>query len=95
MFWDENWDDARFPAYLDEVLEEMYRTCNRETLGGPHFLIEHTSTVERPYQYLSSVPMQVERDTVGRYEVEYEGGEILAIPLIYGLNITGKNRVWE
>jgi hexosaminidase len=95
MFWDETWDDARFPEYLDAVFEEMYLTCNRKTLGGPHFLIEHTSTIERRYQYLSSVPMQVERDTIGRYEVEYEDGEVFEIPLICGLNITGKNRVWE
>ena len=95
MFWDETWDDARFPAYLDEVYEEMYRTANRKTLAGPHFLIEHTATIERRYQYLSSVPMQTERDTVGRYEVEYADGEILSIPLVYGLNITGKKRVWE
>ena len=95
MFWDETWDDARFPEYIDAVFEEMYRTCNRKTLAGPHFLIEHTSTIERPYQYLSSVPMQVERDTIGRYEVEYEDGEIVRIPLVYGLNITGRDRVWE
>jgi hexosaminidase len=95
MFWDEAWDDARFPEYIDDVFEEMYLTCNRKTLEGPHFLIEHASTIERPYQYLSSVPMQVERDTVGRYEVEYEDGEILTVPLVYGLNISGKSRVWE
>ena len=34
-------------------------------------------------------------DTVGRYEVEYEDGEVLSIPLVYGLNITGRDRVWE
>ena len=28
-------------------------------------------------------------------EVEYEDGEIFSIPLVYGLNITGKDRVWE
>ncbi len=95
MFWDETWDDARFPEYLDEVLEDMYLACNRKTLAGPHFLIEHTSTVERPYQYLSSVPMQTERDTIGRYEVVYEDGGVLSIPLVCGLNITGKDRVWE
>ncbi|MCR5683241.1 MAG: family 20 glycosylhydrolase, partial [Clostridiales bacterium] len=95
MFWDETWDDARFPEYLDAVFEEMFSSCNRKTLAGPHFDIEHTATIERRYQYLSSVPMQVERDTVGRYEVEYEDGEVLSIPLVYGLNITGKSRVWE
>ncbi len=95
MFWDETYDDARFPEYIDAVFEEMYRTCNKKTLSGPHFLIEHTSTIERPYQYLSSVPMQVERDTVGRYEIEYEDGEVLSVPLVYGLNITGKSRTWE
>ena len=95
MFWDETYDDARFPEYIDAVFEEMYRTCNRRTLAGPHFIIEHTSTIERPYQYLSSVPMQVERDTIGRYEVEYEDGEILCIPLVYGLNITSRARTWE
>ncbi len=95
MFWDETWDDARFPEYIDSVFEEMYIARSRKTMEGPHFLIEHTSTIERPYRYLSSVPMQVERDTVGRYEVEYEDGEIFSIPLVYGLNITGKDRVWE
>ncbi|MDY5014655.1 MAG: family 20 glycosylhydrolase [Eubacteriales bacterium] len=95
LFWDETYDDARFPEYIDAVFREMFLTANRETLSHPHFTIEHTTTVLRPYQYLSSVPMQLTRDTIGHYEVRYEDGETLEIPLVYGLNITNKSRNWE
>ncbi len=95
LFWDADYDDARFPEYIDAVFEEMYRTANRRTLSAPHFTIEHTTTISRPYQYLSSVPMQLDRDSIGRYEVTYEDGSVLSIPLVYGLNITNRARCWN
>ncbi|MEA4823443.1 MAG: family 20 glycosylhydrolase [Clostridiaceae bacterium] len=95
LFWDEHYDDARFPEYIKAVFEEMFFAANRRTLEGPHFAIVHTTTIRRPYQYLSSVPMQLTRDTIGYYEVRYEDGDKLEIPIVYGLNITNKSRSWE
>ena len=45
--------------------------------------------------YISSLPMQLEKDTIGKYVVRYEDGTTLDIPVIYGLKISNKNRSWE
>lgn len=95
LFWDRDYDDSRFDEYLPRTLEEMFRTANRKTLAGPHFRIVHYTTIQRKYQYLSSVPMQLQRDQIGRYELTYSDGTVITVPVIYGLNITNCSRIWE
>jgi len=95
MFWDENYDDAKYPEYLKACFDEMFLYKNRETMEKPHFEIVHTTTILRPYVYISSLPMQLEKDTIGKYVVTYDDGTVHEIPIIYGLNVTNKNRNWE
>lgn len=95
LFWDRAYDDAKFPEYLPQTFEEMYRTANRQTLAAPHFEITHYTTIQRKYVYLSSVPMQLERDQIGAYELTFDDGTVYTVPVVYGLNITNCNRKWE
>lgn len=95
MYWDDNYDDAEFPRYLDECFHELFACRNRKVIAEPHFEIIHTTTIERPYVYISSLPMQLEKDTIGKYVLTFDDGTTLEIPIIYGLNITNKSRVWD
>ncbi|NLD87899.1 MAG: family 20 glycosylhydrolase, partial [Clostridiales bacterium] len=94
LYWDEDYDDAKFPQYLDECFYELFMHCNRDVMARPHFEIVHTTTIKRPYVYISSLPMQLEKDTIGKYIVTYDDGTVHEIPIVYGLNITNKNRTW-
>lgn len=95
LFWNEQYDDAKYPEYIRECFEELFLYKNRETMKKPHFEITHTTTILRKYVYISSLPMQLDMDTVGKYVVRYDDGTTLDIPIIYGLNITNKNRNWD
>ena len=95
LFWNETYHDTEFPKYIKDCFEELFLYKNREVMERPHFEITHTTTIQRPYVYISSLPMQLEKDTVGKYVVTYEDGTTLDIPIVYGLNITNKNRCWE
>jgi len=95
LFWNEQYDDEKYPEYLKECLEELFLYKNRDVLSAPHFEILHTTTIMRKYVYISSLPMQPEKDTVGKYVVRYEDGTEVEIPIIYGLNITNKARTWK
>ena len=95
LFWDWDYDDANFPAYIEECFRELYACKNRSVLEKPHLEITHTTTIQRPYVYISSLPMQLEKDTVGKYVITCEDGTVWEAPIVYGLNITNKNRNWN
>lgn len=94
LFWDEHYDDAKYPEYIERVFDEMFLHHSRETLKKPHFDILHATSVERPYVYISSLPMQLQKDTIGKYVVTYDDGTTFEIPVVYGLNVTNLHRDW-
>ena len=63
-------------------------------MRAPHLLITHTTDAKRPYVYISSQPMELERDLLGYYIVEWANGERMEIPALYGVNVTNADRDW-
>ena len=94
MFWTDKVREDNFRQVLGDIFEELYVLHNAEILRGPHLEIEHTTTVRRPYVYISSLPMQAEADCIGRYEITWESGAALAVDAIYGINVTHRDRCW-
>lgn len=95
LFWNSEYDEMMYEEILHKSFEELYIYKNRKTILGPHFEITHTTDLKRDYVYISSLPMQLEKDTIGHYQVTYEDGTFINIPIIYGLNITNRNRDWS
>ncbi len=94
QFWSADCGDDRYEELLTLCFEELYRYKYRKLLKKPHFEIVHGTTVQRPYQFISSVPLQNEKDTIGQYAVTWEDGSQCRIPIVYGLNIAHKDRTW-
>ena len=95
LFWAPVYDENGFKALLQKIFEELYWLKNRSIIENAHIEITHTTTIERPYVYISSLPMQLEKDTIGHYVIEYDHGKCVTIPIVYGKNITNQNRTWE
>lgn len=95
MFWANEYRDSDYSWLLPKCFNELYLYKNRKNLPVSHFEIIHTTTILRPFVYLSSLPMQLEKDTIGCYIVEYHDGSVCEIPIVYGKNITNCERFWE
>ncbi|MEG1752389.1 MAG: family 20 glycosylhydrolase [Christensenella sp.] len=95
MFWSADYKDNQYEQLLQESFEELFLYCNREILATSYLEFVHTTTIFRPYVYISSLPMQLEKDTIGFYIVHYEDGTEIKVPIIYGKNITNSNRFWK
>lgn len=95
MFWSNDYREADFSWLLPKCFNELFLYKNRKVLDAPHFEFIHTTTILRPFVYLSSLPMQLENDTIGCYKVRYNDGSAYEIPIVYGKNITNCERFWE
>lgn len=93
--WIPGYTPDRYAALLEETARELFLYKNREVLGKPHFSITHRTTLNRPWEYLTSAPLLREQNTIGSYLVEYQSGRTLEIPLIYGRNIGNPFRSWQ
>lgn len=93
--WIPGYQPEQYAELLKESAEELFLYKNRAILQQPHFSITHRTTIERPWKYLTSAPLLLDRDTIGKYVVEYRSGRTLEIPLIYGLNISNPFRSWR
>jgi len=94
LFWSKNYNEDMYEELLKKCFEELYLYKNREIMEIPHFEIIHTTNLMREYVYISSLPMQIEKDTIGYYCITYDDGTKLEIPIVYGLNITNSQRFW-
>lgn len=95
LFWSPVYDENGFKVLIKKIFEELYQLKNRHIVEQPHIEVIHTTTIYRPYVYISSLPMQLEKDTIGWYIIEYANGKTITFPIIYGKNITNKSRSWE
>ena len=96
LYWKDGLTDGRYEEMLQTCFEDLYLFGNRETLAGPRIEITHTTAHYRPFQYLfDGVFKDVEADTIGKHVVEYADGTALEIPVVYGQNVSNKDRFWN
>ena len=93
--WIPGYTPDQYADLLEETARELFLYKNWEVLTKPHFSITHRTTLDRPWEYLTSAPLLWEQNTLGRYIVEYQSGRTLEIPLIYGRNIGNPFRSWQ
>ena len=95
LFWKDGISDDRYAECLEFCFRDLYLLKNRETLKRPHIEILHTTTHFRPFRYhADGVFKDYGADTIGKYVVEYEDGASFEVPVIYGQNITNRDRCW-
>ncbi len=94
LFWKTDYTDDRYDELFKASVEELYLYHNRKILESPHFEFTHMTSILRKHVYITSAPMLLERDTIGKYIVSYRSGRTLEIPIIYGVNIMNLNRNW-
>ena len=95
LLWKTDYTDEKYDALIKASMEELYLYRNRKTIAKAHLEIEHMTTIRREHVYITSAPMLLERDTVGKYIVTYRSGRTLDIPIIYGVNIMNGACNWE
>ena len=93
--WIPGYAPEQYADLLYEAAEDIFLYKNRETLRKPHFAITHRTTASYRWHYITSAPMLLDEATIGKYVVEYTGGQTLEIPLVYGLNIANAQRSWK
>lgn len=93
--WIPGYTPDQYADLLEETARELFLYKNWEVLKKPHFSITHRTTLDRPWEYLTSTPLLREQNTIGSYLVEYQSGRTLDIPLIYGRNIGNPFRSWQ
>ena len=87
LFWKTDYTEDSYEAVLKASMEELYLYRNRKTIAKPHLEFTHMTTIRREHVYLTSAPMLLEKDKVGKYIVTYQSGRTLEIPIVYGVNI--------
>ena len=95
LLWRPDYADSRYDELLRASMEELYLYHNRETLTEPHLEFTHMTTIWHEHVYITSAPMQTEKDAVGKYIVSFQSGRTLEIPLVYGVNIMNQAREWD
>ena len=95
LLWKTDYTDEKYDALIKASMEELYLYRNRKTIAKAHLEIDHMTTIRREHVYITSAPMLLERDTVGKYIVTYRSGRTLDIPIIYGVNIMNGACNWE
>ena len=93
--WIPGYTPDQYADLLEETARELFLYKNWEVLKKPHFSITHRTTLDRPWEYLTSTPLLRQQNTIGSYLVEYQSGRTLDIPLIYGRNIGNPFRSWQ
>ena len=85
----------RYDELLRAAMEELYLYHNRAALAGPHLEFTHMTTIWREHVYITSAPMEPEKDQVGKYVISFQSGRTLEVPLVYGVNIMNQAREWD
>ena len=95
LLWRTDYTDDCFDVLQRAAMEELYRYHNAHTLRVPHLEFTHMTTVWREHVYITSAPMQAEKDQIGKYVISFQSGRTLEIPLVYGVNIMNQAREWD
>ena len=95
MYWTDQCREENYSRLIPAIMEELYGMYNAPVLQKPHIEFVHTTSVMRPYVYISSQPMDLAHDTIGHYTVTWANGKSVDVPVIYGVNITNADRSWE
>lgn len=95
VFWHNEYAEGDYQQLLNLCFEDLFVYRNREVLAGPHIKIWHTTTLELPYTYYGDgVYMDLVKDLMGEYVIEFADGEVVKYPVVYGVNISGFKRQW-
>ena len=95
LFWKTDYTDDRYDQLLLDCMKDMYLYRNRRVLAGPHLEFTHMTTIWREHVFLTSAPMLMQKDTIGKYVITYRSGREVEIPLIYGVNIMNQAVEWD
>ena len=95
LLWRTDYTDDRYDELLRAAMEELYLYHNRAALAGPHLEFTHMTTIWREHVYITSAPMEPEKDQVGKYVISFQSGRTLEVPLVYGVNIMNQAREWD
>jgi len=95
LLWRTDYTDDCFDVLQRAAMEELYRYHNAHTLRVPHLEFTHMTTVWREHVYITSAPMQAEKDQIGKYVIWFQSGRTLEVPLVYGVNIMNQAREWD
>ncbi|SDT51451.1 hexosaminidase [Paenibacillaceae bacterium GAS479] len=95
MFWQENYDESMYPKLAEEVFEELFRYKNHSVLAGPHIEITHASTLYREFEwFFDGRFIDPQLDFLGEYEITFDDGETLRVPVNYGTDISSLECSW-
>jgi hexosaminidase len=95
LFWIDGMADDRYQEGLRFCFDDLFRLCYGDVLKQPHIEILHTTTHHRPYMsHADGVFIDYDADTIGKYNVKFDDGTNFEIPVVYGQNITNRDRVW-
>lgn len=96
LFWKDGMEDGVYPDALRFCFDDLYRLRYREELRGRHALVTHTTAHHRPYvHHADGVFIDEQADTIGSYRVELDDGSGFAVPVVYGQNISNRDRSWS
>lgn len=96
LFWKDGMNDDKYQEALQFCFQDLFHLRNLEQLQQPHVEILHTTTHFRPYiTHADGVFIEYAADTIGSYIVEYEDGSTFEVPIVYGQNISNKDRKWN
>ncbi len=95
LFWNGSYNDDKYNETLERCLEDMFKYSSIEKYAAAHIEFVHATSFFRQadYRHDGNV-IDYDRDTIGKYIVEYEDGTKLEVPLLYTQNIGHPGRKW-
>jgi len=95
LFWNPNYNDDKYDETLVTCLKDMFTYSSAEKYAVPHIEFTHATTFFRQAdcKHDGNV-IEYDRDTIGKYIVEYDDGTKFEIPLLYTQNICHPGRKW-
>ncbi|MCM3745737.1 beta-N-acetylhexosaminidase [Paenibacillus pasadenensis] len=95
MFWQDHYEESMYPKLAEEVFEELFQYKNKAILAGPHIEITHASSQYREFQwFFDGRFIDSDHDLLGEYELTFEGGEKVIVPVNYGTDLSALDCSW-
>jgi hexosaminidase len=103
MFWRDDYDDTQYEATVQLALESLFHDRYRSLLnqaatasGTSYIEVLHTTDESKEYiKFFDGIFLENEEYRLGEYVLTYEDHSEVNVPIIYGLNISNKNRSWN
>ena len=96
LFWNEGYADDKYDETLITCFKDMFTYSSAEKYAVPHIEFTHATTFFRQADVKEDGNfIDYERDTIGKYIVEYTDGTKYDIPLLYTQNICHLGRKWH